>query len=99
MQYGNGTYLQLESGPFAYRYVKGRAILPNGELRSLDFSGYGIPDTFFSVPCRVSLGGKKVRGWATVECVSGSTVYVDDSDPLVVKFFPFIILEEIDTNN
>jgi hypothetical protein len=42
-------------------------------------------DTFFSVPAAVTVRGKSVAGYVTVECVSGSSVETDD-DPAVAKF-------------
>lgn len=48
----------------------------------------GPPDTFFSVPARVSLDGRKVRGYITAETVVGYTTPTPD-DPLVYRFVPY----------
>jgi hypothetical protein len=42
-------------------------------------------DTFFSIPASVTVGGKTVSGYVTVETAAGLTTSTDD-DPAVVKF-------------
>jgi len=85
--YALGTDLQLDPGPFACGYRAGRALCPDGVVRALRFTD-GIPDTFFSIPCRVQVKGKTVSGYATVETVEGYSTPTD-SDPAVVKFVPY----------
>lgn len=87
MKYANSTKLVLEGGPFASRYVGGRAICSDGKIRALRFRS-GIADTFFSVPCSVRVNGRTVAGYATVETEEGFTNHSED-DPSVVKFIAY----------
>lgn len=87
MDYAQGTRLVLESGSFAWRFVYGRAMCPDGIVRAVRFHS-GIADTFFSVPASVKSKGKTISGYVTVECVSGSSV-VTDNDPAIVRFVPY----------
>lgn len=87
MQYANGTFLELERGPFACGFTSGRALCPDGVVRAVRFYD-GIADTFFSVPCRVQAHGKTVAGYVTVETVDGYSTPTDD-DPAVVRFVPY----------
>jgi hypothetical protein len=87
MEYALGTFLELESGPFACAYVTGAALCTDGKVRTVRFSS-GIADTFFSVPAYVSVKGKTVSGYVTVETVEGFTTPTDN-DPAVVKFFAY----------
>lgn len=63
------------------RYGKHR-----GAIRRAYITAY--PDTFFSVPARVSLDGRKVKGYVSIETVSGSSVPMPN-DPLIYKFVPY----------
>lgn len=45
-------------------------------------------DTFFSVPAAMTVRGRTVAGYITIECESGSSVETDD-DPSVVKFIAY----------
>lgn len=87
MQHSQGTFLELERGPFACGFAAGRALCPDGVVRAVRFTD-GIADTFFSVPCRVQAYGKTVAGYVTVETVDGFTTPTDD-DPAIVRFFPY----------
>lgn len=88
MEYGKGTSLTPASGSFATGYVAARALCADGKVRNVRFTGGGIPDTFFSTPCSVSVHGKTVSGYITVETYFGySTPTV--CDPACVKFMPY----------
>jgi hypothetical protein len=87
MEYALGTFLELESGPFACGFVHGRALCTDGKVRTVRFKT-GIADTFFSVPASVSVKGKTVSGYVTVETVEGWTTPTD-GDPAVVKFIAY----------
>jgi hypothetical protein len=76
-------------GPFEGGLVKAEgALCPDGVRRTAHASGDGNADTFFSIPAFVYAQRKRVYGYITVECVSGSSVPTDD-DPATVKFFPY----------
>ena len=70
--------------PFSF-YSGGRAMCSDGTVRALARIAE-TADTFFSVPAAVKVRGKTVSGYITTECASGSSVYVDERDPIVVKF-------------
>ena len=84
MNYGRGTYLDLEPGPFSCGYRRARALCSDGKVRAVQFSS-GIPDTFFSVPGSVKVRGKRVSGYVTIETAAGWTVE-SEGDPTVCKF-------------
>lgn len=88
MDYALGTSLELERGPFACGYVSGRAMCSDGKVRALRFANGGIADTFFSIPCRVSVNGKTVAGYATTESAQGFQT-ATDADPVMVKFIAY----------
>ncbi len=83
MRHAKGTSLEF-SQPWGFT-CKGKALCPNGTLRS--FRG-GTADTFFSIPARVSAKGTTVSGYVTVETVEGYTTPTND-DPAIVKFIPY----------
>ena len=58
----------------------------NGAIRRAYVTAY--PDTHFSVPARVSLDGRKVAGFVTVETVAGWSTPTAD-DPLIYRFVPY----------
>lgn len=80
--YSNGTYLKVEN-PFGF-YIGGRAECADGKVRNLKRISV-TADTYFSVPAAVTVKGKTVSGYITVECGSGSSVPTE-YDPLVVIF-------------
>ena len=82
-EYGYGTRL-TSSYPWGI-YVGGRAMCSDGRVRALARIAQ-TADTFFSVPASVKVAGRTVAGYVTTECASGSSVYVDETDPVVVKF-------------
>ena len=87
MDYANGTFLTLESGPFQSRFVAGRALCSDGKVRKVRFYD-GIADTFFSIPSRVNVGKRTVSGYVTTETLGGWSTASDD-DPIVVKFVAY----------
>lgn len=46
-------------------------------------------DTWFSVPARVSLGGRKIAGYVSSETVNGLSTATDD-DPAIYVFRPYL---------
>jgi hypothetical protein len=87
MKYANDTELVLENGPFACRYVAGRAMCSDGKVRAVRFRS-GIADTFFSIPASVKVNGKTVAGFVTVETEEGWSTPSED-DPAIVKFIAY----------
>jgi hypothetical protein len=83
MKYANGTSLTLH--PFACGFSQARALCSDGIIRSVRFANGGMSDTFFSIPGRVSVKGKTVSGYVTVETVQGFSTPTD-GDPVIVKF-------------
>ncbi len=83
--YAEGTYL-TQSYPWGM-YVSGRAMCSDGVARQLKRIA-STADTFFSVPASVTVHGRTVAGYVTVECASGSSVETDD-DPSMVKFVAY----------
>jgi hypothetical protein len=80
--YAHGTSL-TQSYPWG-TYVGGRVLCSDGKVRALKRIA-PTADTFFSVPAAVTVNGRTVAGYVTVECASGSSVETDD-DPAVAKF-------------
>lgn len=64
------------------------ALCPDGKRRNAFPSGDGFADTVFSIPAFVYANHRRVYGYVTVECVSGSSVETPD-DPATVKFVPY----------
>jgi hypothetical protein len=85
MQYAKTTYLESQM-PWGF-YSKGRALCPDGKVRTLKRIAESA-DTFFSVPAAVTYKGKTVAGYVTVETIQGYST-PDALDPLVVKFIPY----------
>lgn len=88
MQYARNTYLTPAPGPFSCGMISGAALCTDGVVRPLRFKNGGIADTFFSIPCSVSVRGKTVSGYATVETLEGYSTPTDD-DPPVVRFVAY----------
>lgn len=80
--YALGTYLE-HSNPYGL-YVSGRAICSDGRVRKLKRISE-TADTFFSVPAAVTVQGRTVSGFITVETISGYSTE-SEGDPAVVKF-------------
>lgn len=75
---------QLHEGIYPGRRVT--ALLDDGRLRRVEMTGHA--DTFFSVPARASIDGRRVRGFLHCATVAGFDTATDD-DPAVVKFSPY----------
>lgn len=82
-EYALGTYLGMDDLPFS-GYINGRAICSDGRVRNLKRIAF-TADTFFSVPASVTVKGKTVAGYVSVETCEGFSTHTDD-DPAVVKF-------------
>lgn len=85
MEYALGTYLKTQM-PWS-TFVGGRALCPDGKVRNLKRIAI-TSDTFFSVPASVTVAGKTVAGYVTVQTLEGWSTPTD-SDPAVVKFIPY----------
>ena len=85
-EYGKGTYL-VQSSPWGF-FATGSALCSDGKVRKLKRIAE-TADTFSSVPASVQVGRKTVSGYDTIECLSGSSVSVDESDPEIVKFVAY----------
>jgi hypothetical protein len=84
-EYADGTYLEFR-GPW-HVYAGGRALCPDGRVRSLRRIALEA-DTFFSVPASVAYKGKTISGYVSVETRDGYDTATDE-DPAVVKFHPY----------
>lgn len=84
-RYGNNTWLSV-SYPWGLN-VAGAAMCTDGKVRTLKRISE-TADTFFSVPAAVTVDGKTVSGYVTIEAASGST-HPSPSDPPVVKFVAY----------
>jgi hypothetical protein len=85
VNYAEGT-CTVVSRPWGF-YRGARLMCSDGVVRAAKRIAE-TADTFFSVPASVTVHGKTVSGYATVECVSGSSVWTDD-DPPMVKFIAY----------
>jgi hypothetical protein len=83
--YDDGTYLTRETGPFSAAFIAGAALCPDGRVRRL--KRLGLPDTMFSVPAAVTVNGRTVTGFVTVQTRGGFSTASDD-DPMIVRFIP-----------
>lgn len=81
-QHARGTSLTVDY-PFGW-YVTGRAMCSDGRVRALKRIAV-TADTFFSVPAAVTVKGRTVSGYVTVETETGMTVDTEE-DPSIVKF-------------
>lgn len=68
-------------------FVAGRAMCSDGKVRSLKRIS-ATADTFFSVPAAVTVNGKTVSGYITVESAAGFSTDTP-TDPAVVKFVAY----------
>lgn len=68
-------------------YITARVMCADGRVRTVKRIA-DTADTFFSVPCAVTVSGRTVTGYLTVEGRSGSSVATDD-DPAVAKFVAY----------
>lgn len=84
-KYAHGTFLILDM-PFGF-YQWGKVMCSDGKVRALKRIS-ATADTFFSVPAAVSVRGRTVSGYVTVETVSGNSVATAD-DPAVAKFIAY----------
>jgi hypothetical protein len=83
--YARGTGLTM-SYPFGL-YRAGRALCSDGKVRSLKRIGE-TADTFFSIPAAVTVDGRTVAGYVTIETEDGFSTETD-VDPAVVKFVAY----------
>jgi hypothetical protein len=83
--YANGTHLTMRY-PFG-TYVAGAALCSDGRVRALKRISE-CADTFFSVPASVTVNGRTVSGYVSVETVDGFSTATDD-DPAIVKFHAY----------
>lgn len=85
MQYVNGTYIETRM-PWGL-IVKARALCSDGVIRTCKRVA-STADTFFSVPASVTVKGRTVSGYITVESMEGwSTDIIND--PKCVKFVAY----------
>lgn len=84
-EFGQGTYL-VQEYPYGW-YLGGKAICSDGQVRALKRIS-STADTFFSVPASVTVKGKTVAGYITVETEEGWSTATKD-DPAVVKFIAY----------
>lgn len=67
--------------------VKARALCPDGVVRNCKRIA-ATADTFFSTPASVTVKGRTVAGYITIETVAGYSTATAD-DPAIVKFIPY----------
>jgi hypothetical protein len=82
MEYGMQTRLDVRM-PWGV-FAGGRVLCADGEIRALKRIA-PTADTFFTVPASVTVKGKTVAGFVTVETLAGLCT-PDPTDPPVVKF-------------
>jgi hypothetical protein len=80
--YGEGTSATV-SMPFSF-YLRARVMCSDGKVRATKRLAQ-TADTFFSVPASVSVSGKTVSGYATIETRGGWSTETP-GDPWVLKF-------------
>lgn len=77
MNYANGTYIH-------YTMIRSaRAICPDGRIRRTKRISQ-TSDTFFSIPASMTVKGKTVAGYITVETIASRRCQV------IVKFVPYL---------
>lgn len=81
-EYAKGTSLTVER-PYGL-FIGGKAMCTDGKVRTLKRIAI-TADTFFSVPASVTVRGKTVSGFVTVETVDGWTTETE-GDPSIVRF-------------
>lgn len=85
MEYAMGTSIEYRM-PWGV-IVKARALCPDGIVRNCKRVAE-TADTVFSIPASVSVKGRTVAGYITVETLEGYST-ATDADPAVVKFVPY----------
>jgi hypothetical protein len=73
----------LKRGPAGPTKIS-NVLCADGVVRTARLAETG-PDTFFSIPARVSVRGRTVSGYVTCETIAGFSSATDD-DPAVYKF-------------
>lgn len=84
-EYANSTYIETRM-PWGV-IVKVRALCPDGAVRTCKRVAQ-TADTFFSIPASVTVKGRTVAGYVTVETMQGLSTHTTD-DPLTVKFIAY----------
>lgn len=81
--YADGTSI-TSAYPYG-TYITARVMCSDGRVRTVKRIA-DTADTFFSVPCAVTVSGRTVTGYLTVEARSGSSLATaTDDDPAVAK--------------
>lgn len=88
MAYGTG--FRMDSGPWRH-IIGGRAICPDGRVRSL--AHVGEPDTVWTRPAAIRVRGRYVRGFVEIGTGSGLSVSVNH-DPAFLRFIPLREMRE-----
>lgn len=85
--YARRTFIEHANNGFG-GIISGAALCSDGRTRKLKrVSAYA--DTWFSVPAAVTVRGKTVTGYISVETVEGFSTPTDN-DPAVVKFNAYL---------
>lgn len=84
--YARGTFLRV-SYPWGWN-VSGAAICSDGKVRKLKRIAE-TADTFFSIPASVTVDGRTVAGYVTVETERGYSTDMGETDPYIVKFVAY----------
>lgn len=85
IEYALGTFTEYV-GPWQI-LTRARALCDDGVVRVV--RNIKTADTWFSVPCTVTVKGKTVTGYLTSSTLSGSEVATDD-DPAVMRFRAYL---------
>jgi hypothetical protein len=85
MNYAKNTWL-TQSSPWGL-FTGGAALCPDGVTRRLKRIS-ATADTLFSIPASVTVKGRTVAGFVTVQTIEGFSTPTT-SDPYVVRFFPY----------
>lgn len=84
-EYAQGTSI-TRTYPWGFN-IKARALCPDGKVRTCKRLAE-TADTFFSTPASMTIKGRTVAGYVTLESIAGYSTCTAD-DPLVVKFVPY----------
>lgn len=85
MNYANGTYIH---STYPWGIIRSaRALCSDGRIRRTKRIAQ-TGDTFFSIPASMTVKGKTVAGYITVETLAGYSTETPD-DPAIVKFFAY----------
>jgi len=85
IQASRGTYLKGTGQPDnSGEYLEGAAMCSDGKVRKLKRLA-SLPDTYFSRPASVDVGGKTVSGFVTLETEEGLSTETE-ADSAIVKF-------------